>query len=102
MLESMERHFPPGVRWTRPQGGLFLWAIMPDHIDAAKVLEKAVKNKVAFVPGTAFYPDTGGHNTMRLNFSNAQPEQIEIGIKRLGEVLAEALESERNFEPVMA
>ncbi|MFN2190683.1 MAG: PLP-dependent aminotransferase family protein [Candidatus Promineifilaceae bacterium] len=102
MLESMERHFPPGVRWTRPQGGLFLWAIMPEHIDAAKVLEKAVKNKVAFVPGTAFYPDTGGHNTMRLNFSNAQPEQIEIGIKRLGEVLAEALESERNFEPVMA
>jgi 2-aminoadipate transaminase len=102
MLQGMERHFPSAVRWTRPQGGLFLWAILPEHIDAAAVLARAVENKVAFVPGTAFYPDGGGHNTMRLNFSNAKPDQIEIGIKRLGEVLAEILEEEADLEPVMA
>jgi 2-aminoadipate transaminase len=57
---------------------------------------------VAFVPGTAFYPDGGGRHTMRLNFSNAQPEQIEIGIRRLGKVLAEILEGETFLEPVLA
>ena len=102
MLSSMERYFPASVRWTRPQGGLFLWAVMPEHIDAARVLEKAVENKVAFVPGTAFYPDGGGHNTMRLNFSSAKPEQIEIGIERLGQVLTDILEGETEHEPVLA
>ncbi|MGB3717548.1 MAG: PLP-dependent aminotransferase family protein [Candidatus Promineifilaceae bacterium] len=101
MLNSMDRYFPPAVRWTRPQGGLFLWAVLPDHIDAAAVLERAVENKVAFVPGTAFYPDGGGHNTMRLNFSNARPDQIEIGIERLGEVLTEIFEEESNLEPML-
>ena len=79
-----------------------MWPILPEHIDAAVVLKRAVENKVAFVPGTAFYPDGGGHNTMRLNFSNAKPDQIEIGIKRLGEVLAEILEEEADLAPVMA
>ncbi len=102
MLQSMERYFPPSVHWTRPQGGLFLWPILPEHIDAAVVLKRAVENKVAFVPGTAFYPDGGGHNTMRLNFSNAKPDQIEIGIKRLGEALTETLEEEAALAPVMA
>jgi 2-aminoadipate transaminase len=87
MLDAMTRHFPPGIRWTRPHGGLFLWVTLPEKIDAAVTLEKAVANKVAFVPGTAFHPDGGGSNTFRLNFSNAQPGQINIGIKRLGEVL---------------
>jgi 2-aminoadipate transaminase len=102
MLENMERYFPSAVRWTRPQGGLFLWAILPEQIDAADVLKKAVANKVAFVPGTAFYPDGGGRNTMRLNFSNAKPDQIEIGIERLGNVLSEILEGETIPEPAMA
>jgi 2-aminoadipate transaminase len=101
MLEGMERHFPSAVRWTRPEGGLFLWAILPEHIDAAVVLERAVENKVAFVPGTAFYPDGGGHNTMRLNFSNARPDQIEIGIERLGKALSEILEEESSYEPAL-
>jgi 2-aminoadipate transaminase len=92
MLDAMARHFPPGVRWARPHGGLFLWVTLPEIVDAGAVLERAVANKVAFVPGTAFYPDGSGHNTFRLNFSNAQPEQIKIGIKRLGEVLAAELE----------
>ena len=91
MLAAMARDFPPDVHWTRPEGGLFLWVTLPEHVDSAAVLEQAVAQKVAFVPGTAFYPDGGGHNTMRLNFSNAQPEQIETGIRHLGRVLAEAL-----------
>jgi 2-aminoadipate transaminase len=97
MLDAMARHFPPGVRWTRPHGGLFLWVTLPEIVDAGAVLERAVANKVAFVPGTAFYPDGSGHNTFRLNFSNAQPEQIKIGIKRLGEVLTAELEYEKEL-----
>jgi 2-aminoadipate transaminase len=87
MLAAMERYFPAGVRWTRPKGGLFLWVVLPQALDAAALLKKAVDSKVAFVPGTAFYPDGSGHNTLRLNFSSSQPAQIETGIRRLGRVL---------------
>jgi 2-aminoadipate transaminase len=88
MLEAMDHYFPPGITWTRPQGGLFLWVTLPENLDSLAILEKAIAHKVAFVPGSAFYPGGGGQNTMRLNFSNAQPEQIQSGIRRLGEVLA--------------
>jgi 2-aminoadipate transaminase len=85
MLAAMEEYFPPGVTWTRPQGGLFLWVRMPEHVDAEELLEVAVEEKVAFVPGVAFYPDgKEGRCCMRLNFSNAKPEMIQQGIKRLG------------------
>jgi 2-aminoadipate transaminase len=88
MLAAMEEHFPPGVTWTRPQGGLFLWVRMPEHVDAEELLEVAVEEKVAFVPGVAFYPDDKeGRNCMRLNFSNANPEMIQEGIKRLGQAM---------------
>ena len=92
MLEALARHFPPAVRWTRPQGGLFLWATAPRGIDTAKLLQEALAEKVAFVPGAAFYPEGGGHESMRLNFSYAPPEVIEEGIRRLGRVLSRALE----------
>ncbi|MFZ0546898.1 MAG: PLP-dependent aminotransferase family protein [Candidatus Promineifilaceae bacterium] len=92
MLAAMDHYFPPGIVWTRPQGGLFLWATLPENLNSTAILEKAIENKVAFVPGTAFYPGGGGENTMRLNFSNAQPEQIKTGIRRLGEVLAAEME----------
>jgi 2-aminoadipate transaminase len=91
MLDALARYFPPGTQWTRPQGGLFLWVTLPEGIDTVALMPRAIERKVAFVPGTAFYPDGRGENTFRLNFSNAQPEQIEIGIRRLGEVLAEVL-----------
>jgi len=91
MLDAMKLHFPEGVRWTRPKGGLFLWVTFPEHISAADVLEKAVENKVAFVPGTAFFPDGGGENTARFNFSNAKPDRIREGIQRLGDVLADIM-----------
>ena len=93
LLESgaLERHMPEGVRWTRPQGGLFLWATLPEGIDTSEILRLALEENVAFVPGTSFYANGGGENTMRLNFSNAQPRQIFEGIKRLGKVLEYAL-----------
>ncbi len=101
MLSAMEQHFPSEVHWTRPQGGLFLWVTLPGQLDAAEVLKKAVEHKVAFVPGTAFYPGDGGHNSCRFNFSNAQPEFIEEGIRRLGRVLHIALEEEHG-QPLVA
>jgi 2-aminoadipate transaminase len=87
MLAAMERHFPAGVTWTRPQGGLFLWVRLPEHVDATEFLKVALQEKVAFVPGKAFHAEGGGHNTMRVNFSNAQPEMIEEGVRRLGHAL---------------
>ena len=91
MLAALERHFPPGVRWTRPQGGLFLWATLPAGCDTSALLPEALKEKVAYVPGTSFHPNGGGKNTMRLNFSYARPEVIEEGIRRLGGVVARHL-----------
>jgi 2-aminoadipate transaminase len=93
MLASMEKHFPEGVTWTRPQGGLFLWVRMPDCLDATKLLEIAVEEKVAFVPGHAFYPGgDDGHCCMRLNFSYSAPEIIEEGIGRLGRAIKRLME----------
>lgn len=87
MLSALERHFPEGVTWTRPMGGLFLWLTFPAHLDASEVLTKAVEQKVAFVPGQSFFADGSGKNTARLNFSNATPELIEEGIQRLARCL---------------
>jgi 2-aminoadipate transaminase len=101
MLAAMSRYFPPQVSWTRPQGGLFLWVTLPEWLDAADLFNTAIAHKVAFVPGASFFPPSippnrvnerwSGYNTMRLNFSNARPEQIEAGIQRLGEVLSLAV-----------
>jgi 2-aminoadipate transaminase len=91
MTCSMDEFFPNGVRWTRPAGGLFMWAITPEHISTMKLIDRAVEKKVAFVPGCVFYPDESVDNTMRLNFSNAQPDMIREGIKRLGSALTEAM-----------
>ena len=91
MLEMMEEMFPPEVRWTRPQGGMFLWGILPGTMDSANVLKVAIERKVAFVPGEPFHPNGGGKNTMRLNFSYSNPETIREGITRLGRVLKESV-----------
>jgi 2-aminoadipate transaminase len=90
MLSSLARHFPYGARWTRPQGGLFLWATLPKGLDTTSLLEDAIREKVAFVPGAAFYPCGGGEETMRLNFSYAPPDVIEEGITRLARVIERA------------
>jgi 2-aminoadipate transaminase len=91
MLDAMEELFPPGVRWTKPQGGLFLWGMLPKGMDTSEIFKVAVKRKVAFVPGTSFYALGGGENTMRLNFSYSNPDQIKIGIERLGNLLKEMI-----------
>jgi 2-aminoadipate transaminase len=92
MLAAMEKYFPKGVKWTKPEGGMFLWVTLPEGLDAKELFKKAVKLKVAYVPGESFYPNGGGENTLRMNFSNATPEQINTGIERLGEVFTQALE----------
>lgn len=92
MLAAMREYFPAGVTWTEPKGGLFLWVTLPAGMDATKLLKAALERKVAFVPGASFHPTGGGNNTMRLNFSNANPEKIRAGIERLGDVLHKAVE----------
>jgi len=89
MLEMMEEMFPPEVSWTHPQGGMFLWGILPECMDAADALKIAIERKVAFVPGAAFHANGGGANTMRINFSYSSPDTIREGITRLGTVLKE-------------
>jgi 2-aminoadipate transaminase len=87
MLDTLEEHMPDDVSWTHPQGGLFLWVRLPECLDAEELFIDAVKEKVAFVPGTSFYAEGGHRNTIRLNFSNAVPEKINEGISRLSEVV---------------
>jgi len=92
MLEALEEHWPQETSWTHPDGGLFLWARVPESINTQDFLEKALKAKVAYVPGFAFYPEgQGGENAMRLNFSNANEEMINEGIYRLGFALKKEL-----------
>jgi len=92
MLEGLKKYWPQGCSWTKPYGGLFLWAVVPDKINTNDFLMKAIEKKVAFVAGTHFYPDGGGFNTMRLNFSYCRPDIIDEGIKRLGDALKGELE----------
>jgi len=91
MLGAMDRFFPPEVDWTHPEGGLFLWGTLPKYLSSADVLKRSIEAKVAFVPGEPFHPNGGGHNTMRLNFSNATPEKIQEGIRRLGDAIFESI-----------
>ena len=94
MMDAMEKYFPPSVTYTRPQGGMFLWVTLPEGITAMELFPKALEKKVAFVPGDPFYIDVNNAGTMRLNYTNADCETIEEGIRRLGELLAERLRRE--------
>ena len=93
MLAAMEQHMPPGARWNKPEGGMFLWCTLPDGVSSSVLLQHCLKNKVAFVPGDSFFPCEGGENTMRLNFSNAKPEMIREGIARLGAAICEMMQA---------
>lgn len=86
MLAALGREMPDSFAFTRPDGGLFVWGEFSDGTSAVAKFRAAVENKVAFVSGTDFFADGSGENTMRLNFSNATEEQIELGVKRLAEV----------------
>jgi len=87
MLDALERYFPPQATWTKPQGGFFIIATLPDYIDTGEMMIEAVKENVAYVPGSPFFANGGGKNTMRLAFCYPSPEEIEEGIKRIGKVI---------------
>jgi 2-aminoadipate transaminase len=89
MLDALAEHFPPQAEWTRPAGGLFVWATLPDFIDTTDLLARALRDNVAFVPGEAAYLDGRGRSSMRLNFSGCDSDAIREGIRRIGEVIAE-------------
>jgi 2-aminoadipate transaminase len=92
MLEALGKHFPPQATWTEPQGGLFIWATLPEYIDTSDLLAKALRDNVAFVPGQAAYVDGRGHNSMRLNFSGVSEDDIHEGIRRIGKAIADQIE----------
>jgi 2-aminoadipate transaminase len=85
MLAALKEYFPEECTWTRPQGGLFLWVTLPAGLRSSELFKTALEENVAFVPGESFYavPDAMGERQLRLNFSNATPEKIREGIRRL-------------------
>ncbi|MBD3256803.1 aminotransferase class I/II-fold pyridoxal phosphate-dependent enzyme [candidate division GN15 bacterium] len=89
MLEAMRQHFPKEITWTEPEGGLFLWVTLPEGMSAKDLFNKAIDLKVAYVYGSPFFPNGGGDNTLRLNFSNTTLDGIKDGIQRLGKLFSE-------------
>ena len=87
MVSMITEHFTEEVRCIEPEGGMFLWATLPERISSLELFNLAIQENVAFVPGNAFYVDGGGNNTLRLNFSNSDEEKIEKGIKRLANII---------------
>jgi 2-aminoadipate transaminase len=89
MLDALEEHFPPEAEWTRPGGGLFIWATLPDYIDTTDLLARALREHVAFVPGRAAFLDGRGGSSMRLNFSGVGEDDLREGVYRIGMVIGE-------------
>ena len=87
MLDALAEHFPAGARWTHPAGGFYVWVDLPEYLDAQALLAAAVERRVAYVPGTAFYPDGRGKDKMRLAFCHPTEERILEGVARLGQLL---------------
>ncbi|MBV8990672.1 MAG: PLP-dependent aminotransferase family protein, partial [Solirubrobacterales bacterium] len=87
--DSLAEHFPREAQWTHPEGGLFIWATLPDYIDTTDLLARALEEHVAFVPGRAAYVDGRGGSAMRLNFSGVGEDDIREGVRRIGEVVRE-------------
>jgi len=91
MLQALSQYMPEEAEWTKPEGGLFVWVKLPEGVDTAKMLERALAHKVAYVPGQPFFADGSGQNTMRLSFALATLEELEEGIRRLGAVVKEEI-----------
>lgn len=96
MLKTIDETFPEGIEHTYPEGGLFTWVDLPQHLDARKIMEKCLENNVAYVPGGSFFPNGGKENTFRLNYSNMPDEKIVEGVKRLADALKDALAQDAN------
>jgi len=88
MLDALAKYFPNSASWTRPQGGMFIWVSLPKHIDSMQLLQEAIAEKVAFVPGAPFYANAPAANTLRLSFVTVPPEKIREGIAVLGKLIA--------------
>jgi 2-aminoadipate transaminase len=99
MLDALERYFPGETRWTRPQGGLFIWVTLPEAVDCHAILASAIEQRVAFVPGAASHMDGKGCNCLRLSYSAVEPARIEEGIRRLGVVVKQHL---RTAQPALS
>jgi DNA-binding transcriptional MocR family regulator len=97
MLAALPERFPADAEWTRPAGGFYVWVSLPEYFDTPTLLAAAVERKVAYVPGTAFYPDGRGRQQMRLSFCYPTEARIEEGVKRLGELLADEEELYRSL-----
>ena len=93
MIDALNKYFPKDAKWTVPEGGMFIWITLPKNIDTKLMLQKAIAQKVAYVSGSAFFPDGGNYNSMRLNFSFSEDNLIHEGIKRLAKVIKEELAS---------
>src|SRR5207237_10295925 len=89
MLDSLAEHFPREAEWTHPEGGLFIWASLPDYIDTTDLLARALEEHVAFVPGRAAFVDGRGGSSMRLNFSGVDEDEIREVVRLIGEVVRE-------------
>jgi 2-aminoadipate transaminase len=92
MLDALAEHLPDQASWTRPEGGLFIWATLPDFLDTTDLLARALSRNVAFVPGRAAFLDGRGGSSMRLNFSGVGEDAIREGVRRIGEVVREQLD----------
>ncbi len=97
MIESLEDLMPAGTRWTVPDGGFYVWLTLPDGLDAKAMLPRAVTARVAYVPGTAFYADGFGAQSMRLSYCFPTPDRIREGVRRLVGVIEEELELRETF-----
>lgn len=91
MLDALSRHFPASVTWTTPLGGMFIWVTLPAYIDSKELLDAAVAQNIAFVPGAPFYANAPAKNTMRLSFVTVSPERINQGIEKLGQLIKSRL-----------
>ena len=91
LLSLLDEYMPEGVKWTRPEGGLFLFLTLPEGFDAVAFYDKALSAGVAYVAGEFFHPDRSGKNTMRLNFSFMSPEKITEGVRLLAELLRDEI-----------
>lgn len=98
MLSTLENSFPAGAEWSRPEGGFFIWLKLPKYLDTREILADAVRNKVAFVPGSGFYPDGRGINEARLAFCTENTERIEKGIKILAGIVEEKIKLYKSFK----
>jgi GntR family transcriptional regulator/MocR family aminotransferase len=95
MVAAMACHFPPEAEWTTPKGGFFIWVRLPPWVSISELYLAAIKHKVAFAPGSLFFPGTPAYPAFRLSFSQGPPERIAEGIERLGQALREVLSRER-------